>query len=438
MVWLSAEVVGLPWPGVLLTALVVGVCTALLCVWAIRSVTRPVSDMRAMVARLGEGDLEARTVVQEEGELGELCRELNGVASTLGGIIKRRTAERNQLADIFTYMHDGIILTDTAGRVGSINPSAARLFGVNPDGSVGRSLIELTHNYEIHQALQDALATPSGKQSLEVEVNKHNIGVAITVVPASDEEEVSVLIVLQDVTELRRLERVRRDFVANLGHELRTPLASVKLLVETLSASIYDDPDASEEFLRRINVELDGLTQLVRELLELSKIESGEVVLHLSPTHVENLLNRVAERLRAQSERAGLTFTVQAEPGLPLASIDAERIEQVLVNLLHNAIKFTPPSGSVALKVERQNDALCVSVSDTGVGIPQEELSRIFERFYKVDKARTVSRSNLEREGGTGLGLAIAKRIVLAHGGQIWAESHPRQGATFYFTLPVA
>ena len=239
---------------------------------------------------------------------------------------------------------------------------------------------------------------------------------------------------LQDVTDLRRLERARRDFVANIGHELRTPLASIKLLVETLMTAVHDDPAAAGGFLQRIDVEVDGLTQLVRELLELSKIESGQITLQVAPVAVPALLDRAAGRLRAQAERAGLALRVQADPALPLVAADADRIEQVLVNLLHNAIKFTP-HGSILLTATPEVGAVRIAVTDTGIGIPRDDLPRIFERFYKVDKARAGHRAG---EGGTGLGLAIAKHLVQIHGGRIWAESPRNGGTTVGFTLPIA
>jgi two-component system phosphate regulon sensor histidine kinase PhoR len=241
------------------------------------------------------------------------------------------------------------------------------------------------------------------------------------------------LIVLQDITELRRLERARRDFVANIGHELRTPLTSVRLLVETVRGAMHDDTRAAEDFLGQIEGELDRLTQLVRELLELSRIESGQVQLQRTSVDVPQLLQAAAARLRAQAERAGVDLKVDVAGPLSAAYADRERVEQVLVNLLHNAIKFTGPGGSVTLSAQPEERDIRVVVRDTGVGIPPDDLPRIFERFYKVDKARAAGR---EREGGMGLGLAIAKHLVQAHGGRIWAESVYGQGSTFNFTLP--
>jgi two-component system phosphate regulon sensor histidine kinase PhoR len=391
----------------------------------------PLAHLGDVARRFGDGDFRARARVTSRDELGALARELNSTADRLSAVIRQRTEDRNRMAAVLEHMHDGIILTDPQGRIESMNPPAARLFGVKPESAVGKKLIELTRDHELHNALQHTLTSPIAWQRLEIEVGKHTISAVVTEVPAPNGGDPTGLVVLQDVTELRRLERVRRDFVANIGHELRTPLSSVKLLVETLTSAVDDDPGAAKDFLKRIDVEVDGLTQLVRELLELSRIESGRVQLARQAVDVPELLERAAGRLRAQASRGGLSLEVAPEPGLPQADADPERVEQVLVNLLHNAVKFTDPGGSIQVSARADGPSVEISIADTGVGIPPDDLPRIFERFYKVDKSRTE-----RREGGTGLGLAIAKHIVQAHGGRIWAENRDGGGSIFRFTLP--
>ena len=423
------------WLGLGATTLALSLLAVALGVLVSRSIVGPLSYLRSVARRFGEGDLTARARIESRDEIGDLSRELNATADRLTDLIGERTGERNRMAAVLEHMHDGIILTDGAGRIESMNPSAARLFNVAPGEGMGRSLIEATREHELHTALQNTLTKPLDWQSLEIEVGKSIVLAVVTKVPGPDGGAPTGLLVLQNVTELRRLERARRDFVANISHELRTPITSVKLLVETLNTAVDEDRAAAREFISRIDVELDRLTQLVRELLELSRIESGKVQLNLRPVPVADMLTRAAGRLRTQVERAGLQVAYNVEDDLPSALADAERIEQVLVNLFHNAIKFTNPGGSITLGAARHESGLLISVADTGVGIPDEDLPRIFERFYKVDKARAGSR---ERELGTGLGLAIAKHVVQAHGGQVWAESQVGQGATFFFTLPSA
>jgi two-component system phosphate regulon sensor histidine kinase PhoR len=221
---------------------------------------------------------------------------------------------------------------------------------------------------------------------------------------------------------------VRRDFISNISHELRTPLASLQALVDTLRGGALDDPPAARRFLDRMETEVEALTQMVQELLELSRIESGQAPMRLIPTPVADVVFPPVERLRPQAERAGLSITIDLPPDLPPVLADAERAQQVITNIVHNAIKFTPSGGQMTLSAQPVGEDVIVSVRDTGVGIPPEDLPRIFERFYKADRARSG--------GGTGLGLAIAKHIVQAHGGRIWAESVEGKGSIFYVALP--
>jgi two-component system phosphate regulon sensor histidine kinase PhoR len=386
--------------------------------------------------RLARGDLAARSP-ELRGEIGELSREFNAMSDQLSATIEQRTSERNQMAAVLSHMHDGIVITDAQGHVQSVNVAGNHLLETPPNGATGRSLIEVTHSHELHQALRDVLSGQTRQQRLEVNIGRRMLAAVITAVPGEGRGPGPTgLVVLQDVTELHRLERARRDFVANIGHELRTPLASIKLLVETLTHSVHEDPEATQDFLSRIDVEVDGLTQLVRELLELSRLESGQVPLNRTTVDLPQLLKRAAARLRTQAERNDITIAVDTNPVLPPAYADPDRVEQVLINLLHNAIKFNHPAGRVTLQAEHTADGLLrVRVKDTGPGIPPDDLPRIFERFYKVDKARSGDQG---REAGTGLGLAVSKHIVQAHGGRIWAESVYGAGATFYFTLPIA
>ena len=421
------------WRNLLIGALLVSIPAALLGVFLARSIVGPLSALRSVANRFGRGDLEARAV-HTGGEIGDLGNEFNMMAGRLGTTIQQRTSERNQMAAVLAHMHDGIIITNVQGRIQGINAAACQMFETTAEAAVARSLIEVTRSHELHQAVQAVLVERAERQRLEVGVGKRKLAAVVTAVPNSDRGEPTGLIALQDVTELQRLERARRDFVANVGHELRTPLASIKLAVETLTETVKDDPEATQDFLRRIDVEVDDLTQLVRELLELSRIESGEVPLARMPTDLTQLLERSAARLRAHAERAGISLNAEPAPELPLANIDPDRVEQVLVNLMHNAIKFNQPGGRVVVRARPDEEGwLQVSVEDTGSGIPSDDLPRIFERFYKVDKARSGG-----SEGGTGLGLAIAKHIIQAHGGRIWAESAVGAGSSFNFTLPSA
>lgn len=245
---------------------------------------------------------------------------------------------------------------------------------------------------------------------------------------------------IEDLTELRRLERVRRDFIANISHELRTPLASVRLLAETLEDAIDTDREKAQVFLEKIETEVEHLTALVSELLELSRIESGLVPMMIEPVEAEQLVREVMARMLPQAQRHRVALRTDISDSHTLVAADSKQIARVIVNLVHNAIKFTPSGGTITIGTSLQADKAMQRffVQDTGVGIRPEELPRIFERFYKADRARVKTDFIGPGGGGSGLGLAIARHVVEAHGGRITAESTPGQGSTFTFTLPVA
>jgi two-component system phosphate regulon sensor histidine kinase PhoR len=289
-------------------------------------------------------------------------------------------------------------------------------------------LIEVVRHHqpvEMWQRCRDTGKT----QSVEFEVsNRLSLqGIATSLSPAISG---SSLLLFQDVTRQRQIETMRRDFISNVSHELRTPLAALKALTETLQSGALEDPPAAHRFLEQMETEVDSLSLMVNELLELSRIESGRVPLNLASTRPIDIVNPAYERLSLQAERAGISMTIECPDDLPPVLADVVRVQQVVVNLLHNAIKFTSSGGQVAVRVEQKDRAIRFTVGDTGVGIAAEDLPRIFERFYKVDRSRATS--------GTGLGLAIARHLVEAHGGRIWVESEVGKGSTFYFTIPIA
>lgn len=246
-------------------------------------------------------------------------------------------------------------------------------------------------------------------------------------------------VAIEDMAELQRLERVQRDFLANISHELRTPLSSVRLLAETLEDAIDTDPDKAQTFVEKIEVEVQYLSGLVSEILELSRIESGQVPMTIEPVEAESLVREVMARMLPLAQRHRVTLHTDIQQGKTLVAADSKQIARVLVNLVHNAIKFTPSGGKIVIGTALQLQQYMQSffVRDTGVGVREEELSRIFERFYKTDRARSKADFIGPGGKGTGLGLAIAKQVVEAHGGHIMAESKPREGSMFTFTLPV-
>jgi two-component system phosphate regulon sensor histidine kinase PhoR len=358
-------------------------------------------------------------------------KELQNLSSALTSVIaafdlrhSNLESERARLATVLDQITDGVLIADAQGIIQFANPAAGRLFQAsNP---VDRSIAEVVRHHQLVEAWRRCQQTRQ-LQSESVEVPTRHQYLQLVVIP--DRHSSGSLLLVQDLTQIRRLETVRRDFISNLSHELRTPLASLKALTETLQDGALDDPPAARHFIDQIQVEVDALAQMATELLELSRIESGRFNLELHPVAPRTLLDSASKRMLLQAERAGLQLRVECAEDLPDVQMDMQRMEQVVVNLIHNAVKFTRPAGEIILFAEAGPGEVRFAVRDTGIGIPAEEAARIFERFYRVDKSRTGS--------GTGLGLSIAKHIVEAHQGRIWVESIEGQGSTFIFTLPL-
>jgi two-component system phosphate regulon sensor histidine kinase PhoR len=324
--------------------------------------------------------------------------------------------DRAEVATIFEYMADGVLVLDSSDQVVLSNPAATRALGSLVNGALSQPDL---------LALAQAARANAAPEHVQLEVREGRWLQAI----ATRLPEARLLLVLQDVSELRRAEAARRDFVANVSHELRTPVAALKALVETLAQGALEDPVEGPEFLRLMHTEVDGLAQLIAELLELARAEAGRLELQLAPCRADELVLEAAERVRPAARQAALSINVAVESDLWVRA-DSRRIGQVLSNLLGNATKFTPPEGRIELGARGCGDNVELWVADSGVGIEPAQLGRVFERFYKTDPARAAGT-------GTGLGLAIAKHLVLAHGGQIWADSGgPGNGATFTFALP--
>jgi two-component system phosphate regulon sensor histidine kinase PhoR len=356
-------------------------------------------------------------------ELDNLSGAISSLISTFNLQQLTLESERSRLATVLDQITDGVLIADAQGLIQFANPAAGRLFQfANP---MNHSIAEVVRNHQLVEAWRRCQQTRQ-MQTESVELPTRHQYLQLVVIP--DKHTSGSLLLAQDLTRLRRLETVRRDFVSNLSHELRTPLASLRALAETLQDGALEDLPAARRFVDQIQIEVDALTQMANELLELSKIESGRFSLSLTPVAAYDLLHSASQRMQVQAERADITLRVECADGLPEVQVDSQRLEQVLVNLIHNAVKFTRPGGEVVLFAEAVDGGVRFGVQDTGVGIPMDEVSRIFERFYRVDKSRTGS--------GTGLGLSIAKHIVEAHGGKIWAESIEGRGSTFFFSIP--
>jgi two-component system phosphate regulon sensor histidine kinase PhoR len=391
-------------------------------------ITRPVRSLTQSAWKLASSDPAVQPIPPTKDEIGQLAQVFNIMSTRLSGQIDDLETERATLDAVLQKMTDGVLIVDELGRVQLVNPAAVKMFSISQPAPIGKPLIEVVRHHQPEEMWQRCRATGEA-QRLDFEVG-HRLslnGIATSLSPAISG---STLLLFQDLTRQRQTEAMRRDFISNVSHELRTPLAALKALTETLQTGALEDPPAAHRFLEQMETEVDSISLMVSELLELSRIESGRVPLNLAATAPLEIVNPAVERLRLQAERNGLVLSVECSDDLPLVLADATRVQQVVVNLLHNAIKFTPSGGHVTVSVSQPNREICFAVSDTGIGIAAEDLPRIFERFYKVDRSRATS--------GTGLGLAIARHLVEAHGGRIWVESEVGKGSTFFFTIPLA
>jgi two-component system, OmpR family, phosphate regulon sensor histidine kinase PhoR len=414
---------------ILLATLVAALLALLLSVGIAQRSVRQVRWLTEVVQRMAGGDLDARLVPTTQDEVGALTRAFDDMADRLRDTINTLGEERSRLSTVLEHMADGAVIVDASGRVRLLNPAAARQLGTSAEWALGRSLAEVARHHQIIAAWQTC-HDRAEEQVEPIEVARQGPFLQVVASPLHGAGPGACLLLLQDLTRMRRLEMVRRDFVSNISHELRTPLASLKALTETLRDGALEDAPAAQHFLERMEIEVDALTQMVEELLELSRIESGRVPFRLTAVDLSATLLPALERLRPQAERANVHLATDLPEGLPPVLADAERVQQVATNLLHNAIKFTPAAGNVTLTASVEGQDVVVTVQDTGIGIPADILPRIFERFFKADRSRTG--------GGTGLGLAIAKHIVEAHHGRIWVESTEGKGSTFRVSLPIA
>jgi two-component system phosphate regulon sensor histidine kinase PhoR len=358
-------------------------------------------------------------------------RRLRSVAAQQDDEIAQTAADQ---ASLLQAIDSGVLRVDPGLRVVAANTTAHTLLGRTPGTLVGRSLMEAFLDARIESMAHVALSQGAARSELR---RADADGPTLTV-RARRAHRGGLWLTIDDVSELRRLQRIRTEFIDNLSHELRTPLTTVSLLAETLSreADAIDVglPPKMRDRIGKIEVETGHLVQMVNELLDLSRIESGGTLHLVDGLDMARLVAQSAERLRLFADRQGVRLEVDAPEGLPAVRGDAARLGQVVVNLVHNAVKFSPEGGDIVVRVRRDGEVVVTSVQDHGVGVPRDAHDRVFERFYKVNRARLRA----EAGGGTGLGLAIARHVVEQHGGRIWVESVEGSGSTFSFALPVA
>ena len=412
-----------------IAAMAIATLMVILAAWLItRTTTKPIRELTNASRRIASGELGQEIIIGARDEAGELARAFNQMSLKLKEMMETISEERTRLASILDNMADGVIMTDREGNIVLTNKATEKLFQIRSEGAVGRPLIEAVRDHDVDEVLKSCLEN-SQEQVAQFESSSSERFLRVIAVPITDGRMSGALLLFQDLTELRDLQTMRRELVGNISHEFRTPLAGIKAMVETLHDGAVNDKEIAKDFLVRIEGEVDRLTHMVAELTELSRIETGKAHLKLEPLNLNLLIDEVVTQLRPQAERQQLSISKELAADLPSVHADKERIRQVIVNIIHNAIKFTHPGGRITVTTRRLDESVAVDITDTGIGIANDDLPRIFERFYKADRARS--------RGGTGMGLAIAKHIVEAHGGNIWAESEEGKGSTFTFSLPL-
>jgi two-component system phosphate regulon sensor histidine kinase PhoR len=402
-----------------------------------RSLTRPLLEIAGVARRLAEGALEQRVRTRSKDEVGVLAVTLNQMAEQLELKVRQVSEDRAQLVAMLLAMVEGVMVLDCRGKVLQVNPALERMFYLQGLDARGRTHLELIRHQQLNELIREVLEKrqiQSGEITLAA---GRTIRVEASVAAGAQENEACAVLVFHDVTELRRLEQVRKDFVANVSHELRTPLTSIKGYVEALLDGAKDDSQEAGRFLEIILKQSDRLNLILEDLLQLSQIESGQVLFKIEAVPLQAVVDRTLPLIKPLADKKGHQLRALLAPALAPVLGDEDRLVQVLTNLLDNAVKYTPPNGTIEVSaravVEDRHAMIELCVADTGIGIPEADRPRVFERFYRVDKARS-------RElGGTGLGLAIVKHITVeGHGGRIWVEANQPRGSRFIVRLPAA
>lgn len=396
--------------------------------------SRPLRDMADAAALIGHGTRNERIPVSSRDEIGRLATVLNDMSERIGDQVQSLSAEKQRLDTILRSMGEGVMVTAPDGSISLVNPAFRRLFSI-PGEFEGKKLVEISRHPALLESFNDLCKPDVNELVREISIPPNDQTLFTHWVPLEvDGVRQGIVAVFHDITDLKRAENMRRDFVANVSHELRTPVTVIKGYAETLlDGALVSDPALARRFVEIIASHSERLASLINDILTLSSLESKEARLQLDPLDISGTAAKGCMLLQERSALKKIALLNETATGtLPRVLADQGRIEQVVVNLLENAIKYTPDGGTVRLFAEDAGEFIKVSVADTGIGIPFKDLPRIFERFYRVDEARS------REQGGTGLGLAIAKHIVQLHGGEISVTSEPGKGSVFSFTVKKA
>jgi two-component system phosphate regulon sensor histidine kinase PhoR len=402
-------------------------------------IIEPVAEITKAVDAMAKGDYQQRVYLANRDEFGQLAAKLNRVCQDLDNRMTQLSESHERQATVLGGMLEGVIAVDRRERVVFANAAAARIFDFRPGMVEGRRLLEVVRNHTLDEAVTAALATRQPQRFESTQESGDKMSVAIQATPLPGDPCPGVVLVMHETTELRRLESLRRDFVANVSHELKTPLSSIKAYAETLRNGALSDPQASVTFVERIQEQADRLHHLILDMLSLARIESDQEVFEIGSVSVEEVVEACLAAYRPAADAKQIQLVAEPLTADCHVQADPEGLREILDNLVDNAIKYTPESGRVIVRWRAMEEAgveggkvATIEVEDTGIGISADALPRVFERFYRVDKARS-------RElGGTGLGLAIVKHLAQSFGGGVSARSQSGRGSTFTVTLRLA
>lgn len=398
------------------------------------SITQPIGEMREQALRIARGDYSRKVTVHGKDELGQLALTFNQLAEQIEETQDAMESERNRLNSVLSHMSDGVVATDRRGKVITINDMALSLLGISKEAAIGQNilnLLDIEKDYTLRKILEST-------EELLIERNESNYGdnkiirVEFSMIRRESGFISGLVAVMHDVTEQEQNERDRREFVSNVSHELRTPLTSMRSYIETLSEGAWQDQEMAPRFLKITLDETDRMIRMINDLLDLSRMDNGNLKLNIEMVNFNELVNFVLDRFDVIIANSEKKYRIVREfTQRPLfVEVDTDRMIQVIDNIMNNAIKYSPDGGKITVRLMETHNNVILSITDQGLGIPKKDISRIFERFYRVDKARA------RKQGGTGLGLAISKEVVKALGGTIWATSIENYGSTFYISLP--
>lgn len=412
------------------TSAVIAVFLSLILAYLLsKTITSPIISVMNKAEKIAEGEFGQQLDVKSEDEIGNLTKTFNYMANELKNTLSEISSEKNKVVTILNYMADGVLAYDLKGSVIHVNPAARKYLG---DDIAQKTFQDFAGNAGLDIQIENIIYLEEASvKEFDTVINNLFIKVYFAVFTDTNKRPEGFIVVLHDVTEEQKLDNMRREFVANVSHELRTPITSIKSYSETLLDGAVEDRETTEHFLNVINTEADRMTRLVKDLLQLSRLDNQQVSWNMGEVPIKELVRDIVDRMILQAEHKHQKLESYVIGDIPNIKGDKDRLEQVFVNLISNALKYTPENGEITVYIGRIYNDIYVKVADTGIGIPADSLPRVFERFYRVDKARSRDM------GGTGLGLSIAREIIQAHGGTISISSEEKKGTEVTVRLSV-